>query len=471
MKHYGFAGRNFQFPGQGLAVGEDCDCGSGILHGIVVDIDCCRISLKSEKMDAQNQNTVWSELYRQGDFDSLVIKAMPVLVMNASATRWFLRVFAIGSYIFRLHPETVEQIKEYADDGNPYAQYAMGRILVFKQPNVGPDLPAKMYLEAASRSGLPEAMVAIAQALHYGDFGPMNWTLGHKYEQAAIDLGSEFGAQYFTQEIINGMHGLPQNPEQALQFCEMYIENGKEKYGESEVDPRWYYLKGCAEQTLYGWAHGGESFSIAADKGFIHAYIDYAISQSHNDEGVIVDRDAYDRWVKDGAEHGESTCINELATALWNTIGDVPEDEREAIFDEVVKLRYEAMRLGSGEAAEATGDMMTDGEIMSEAFQMYCKGVVFNNMSCCEKAYAMMVDGSVDYPSLLRDFVALRGARLGSQLLIEAVVTAYHEGRLQYYASEIEERYLPDTETGSQSDDDPDPDDLPDDDGRFDAYV
>lgn len=103
-----------------------------------------------------------------------------MLGTDDSATRWFVRIFAAGCNMYRISPETVEGIRDYADQGNPYAQFAMARYLVTTQPDDNPDCRAKQYLEMAHKQGLPEATAAVAQSLHYGDFGPMNWELGHK---------------------------------------------------------------------------------------------------------------------------------------------------------------------------------------------------------------------------------------------------------------------------------------------------
>ncbi|MBR7129214.1 MAG: hypothetical protein IKD05_02945, partial [Tidjanibacter sp.] len=59
---------------------------------------------------------------------------------------------------------------------------------------------------------------------------------------------------------------------------------------------------------------------------------------------------------------------------------------------------------------------------------------------------------------------AVEGARLGSEFLMRQVVGRYKSGQLTDWAAEIEQYYLP---VVAAMDDE----DLPDDDGRYDAYA
>lgn len=394
-------------------------------------------------MNAQNQGSVWGEMYRTGEYDTLVRSALPLLGTDGYATRWFMRMFAVTTPIFFLSPETIEQVRAYANGGEPHAQFAMGRYLVTKQPSDDSDNPAKKYFEISQRQGLPEATVALAQAAHYGDFGPRNRDFGDKMLNVAIDKGCDLACQYFIKEVIFGLHNMPANPEQALQFCNMFIETRTKEYGMDEVDPRWYYLKGCAEQTLYGWTHGGESFRMAADRGYITAYMDLSIARSHNDAGQLVNQEELMAGLREGAEHNCRECLAELATTLWNNNGEGLGVEKDEVFNQVSNLLYKAETLGSGAAARKIGDLTAESGNMEMAFRYYCRGTVYNSMPCCELAFAMMYDETVGQPLWFRDYVALRGARLGSELLKEQVVLAYREGRLNRYATEIEEDYIP----------------------------
>ena len=55
-------------------------------------------------MNTQNQDSAWSEMYRKGDLDALIQGALPMLGTDDSATRWFVRIFAVGCNMYRISP-------------------------------------------------------------------------------------------------------------------------------------------------------------------------------------------------------------------------------------------------------------------------------------------------------------------------------------------------------------------------------
>jgi hypothetical protein len=85
--------------------------------------------------------------------------------------------------------------------------------------------------------------------------------------------------------------------------------------------------------------------------------------------------------------------------------------------------------------------------------------------------YAMAVQGLLHSPQegrKIADLCAIKGARCGSRMMLRATVEAYYDGRLQGFASEIEEYYIPVyTLLGGEEDDE---EDYDQDDGRYDAW-
>ena len=69
----------------------------------------------------------------------------------------------------------------------------------------------------------------------------------------------------------------------------------------------------------------------------------------------------------------------------------------------------------------------------------------------------------------LKEYIAICGARLESQKLINAVVEAYKHGHLTEFAAEIEQYYLP--AYAPDFEEEMEDEELPDDDGRYDAFV
>ena len=68
-----------------------------------------------------------------------------------------------------------------------------------------------------------------------------------------------------------------------------------------------------------------------------------------------------------------------------------------------------------------------------------------------------------------KGYIAICGARLESQKLINAVVEAYRHGRLTEFAAEIEQYYIP--AYAPDFEEEMEEEELPDDDGRYDAFV
>ena len=118
----------------------------------------------------------------------------------------------------------------------------------------------------------------------------------------------------------------------------------------------------------------------------------------------------------------------------------------------------------------------------------YEEGIKQDSASCMEKLWKMMHKHEIDKPIDFVDQVALWGARHESKLLLAEVIVAKQEGRLSEFADEIEKYYEPifdapeftldndeDWQTAIDDlladPDDPNPDDYPDDDGRFDAWA
>ena len=117
---------------------------------------------------------------------------------------------------------------------------------------------------------------------------------------------------------------------------------------------------------------------------------------------------------------------------------------------------------------------------MSKAWAWYEKASERRNVYALEKMFAMIKHGKVKHSQEEADEIALKGARLDSKYLLAEAVIAFTQGRLQEHADEISRYYEPifDSEDffdgWSAPDNDAwvhiDDDDLPDDDGRFDAY-
>lgn len=128
----------------------------------------------------------------------------------------------------------------------------------------------------------------------------------------------------------------------------------------------------------------------------------------------------------------------------------------------------------------ALGDIYREGLYHVEpdpakAWAYYEEGSKLNSVKCYERMHEMLrcneyVPETEDIQETM-DLCALYGARLHSKLLIVEAVHAYQHGRLEQFASEMEEYHIPAYE--AIPDDEPldDDDEWLDDDGRYDAWA
>jgi TPR repeat protein len=147
------------------------------------------------------------------------------------------------------------------------------------------------------------------------------------------------------------------------------------------------------------------------------------------------------------------------------------EEAQKAEATEAIKAEVEkSLAWGCGEAALFLGDAYYDAtcgfeEDLARAFSYYAKGAILGSADCYGRMYEMIVAEEVEgYSQDFADHCAISAARLGSQDMMRRVVAIYKSGRLTDFASEIEQYYLPVVEAM-------DDDDMPDDDGRYDAYA
>ena len=111
-------------------------------------------------------------------------------------------------------------------------------------------------------------------------------------------------------------------------------------------------------------------------------------------------------------------------------------------------------------------DFLAQEENLARAFSYYAKGAILGSADCYERMYEMVVAEEIEgnYSQDFADNCVLEATRLGSQDMMRQVVAIYKAGRLTDFAAEIEQYYLPVVEAM-------DDDDMPDDDGRYDAYA
>ena len=406
-------------------------------------------------------------LMSQCRFDDLVQTA---LTDDSEAAQIYLsRVFYTRCSIFMLSPDTIEQVKQAADKGNAYAQFAYGRHLIVTNPNEQSKDLSLEYFGKAQQQGLPDAIAAISEAWRYGDFGIVDHSKAKQAVNQALQLRSEYAA--FSQ-LKTMVLGDDDQLEKALIVIDALIELNAQREMPFAL---WHYFKGVAHCTMGDIEEAEKHLTFACNQGNIDAWLERAVNAGGFDEnGDIADNEAYIKALREGAEHHNPECRTLLAWDAVLQFDEHPSQERtpqlaQTIIDEL----QQCTRYGSKTACELLGDIYLNGWLQLSpdvdlAWRWYAQSAIWHCDTAYEKMYEMVHDHLKDVEQDFSDMLAISGARLGSKRLLAATVIAYTHGRLTEYASEIEQYYEPIF-------DDPaftlDTDDAPDDDGRYDAWV
>lgn len=431
------------------------------------------IALRMEKLAIPKSLPSWSEMYKKSSFNALVFNALPHLNEITDAKKWFLRTCSVMGNMFLLQPVVVNAIKESAESGNPCSLFAYGRYHLCTQPDVNStDIAIKCFIKACSK-GLAEAAVALSMAWDYGETGMVDREKSKVLLTEALNKGCEYAGEYQIRKMVYGLCGARKDPEKAIGICEKLIAEQMLESGKSEVNPLWFYYLGTAKQMLYGWSHGADELQTAACAGVIMAYGDLAIAVSYDDNENLVDKSAYKAAIIQGTVKRDHFCSYLLAIAKVEDFNNMSVFNQTIASKQLIIDLEKAYKLGSNSAAEEIGDIYFYGkygieEDNEKAFEYYAKGALYNSPSCCEKMFDMIHDHYIDKQQEFTDMIALKGARLGSEKLLNETVMAYTYGRLTEFASEIEQIYIP---VFDKENDDDYNDDTVDDDGRFDAYV
>lgn len=410
-------------------------------------------------------------LMSQCRFDDLVQTA---LTDDSEAAQIYLsRVFYTRCSIFMLSPDTIEQVKQAADKGNACAQFAYGRHLIVTNPNEQSKDLSLEYFGKAQQQGLPDAIAAISEAWRYGDFGIVDHSKAKQAVNQALQLRSEYAA--FSQ-LKTMVLGDDDQLEKALIVIDALIELNAQREMPFAL---WHYFKGVAHCTMGDIEEAEKHLTFACNQGNIDAWLERAVNAGGFDEnGDIADNEAYIKALREGAEHHNPECRTLLAWDAVLQFDEHPSQERtpqlaQTIIDEL----QQCTRYGSKTACELLGDIYLNGWLQLSpdvdlAWRWYAQSAIWHCDTAYEKMYEMVHDHLKDVEQDFSDMLAISGARLGSKRLLAATVIAYTHGRLTEYASEIEQYYEPIFDDPAFTlDTDDAPDDAPDDDGRYDAWV
>ena len=382
-----------------------------------------------------------------------------------------MRNFLSNIYVRNLSYEQVHEIYEKADEGNPQACFQKALVLLVLRDEDDWAKSAHKLLLKAKAGGVIDAEAVIADMIRYGELEKSDFARAKKLLDKSLAKGSEFAAKYHIENLLYGLCGTVEDPEAALEFIDKLLAKSD--------NPMWYYYKGLAIERTDCLSAAKEWYNKALEWGVAEAIADYATAVGFDDEYELEDQDAYEKILDEGCKINNpmSKYLKaRLQGARWYDLPDENDEEKEELLDDILDNLESAATLGLAEASlwlghiykEGLYDLETDIE---QAWAWYEDGAQFRSGECYEAMYAMAVQGLLHSPQegrKIADLCALKGARCGSRMMLRATVEAYYDGRLQGFASEIEEYYIPVyTLLGGEEDDE---EDYDEDDGRYDAW-
>lgn len=371
----------------------------------------------------------------------------------------FLRIANHKNHIINLLDD-IDKIRELADGGNPYMQYAYARLHDVLALEADSANIYEKYYTLAMEAGIADARMQLAFSWRDCDFGEVDLRRFRNYMEQALEEGSERAAQYKLHEIIFGSDGVKSDPENALHIIDRYLKECVD-----EPDPYFYRLMAMAEEKLGMKEEAAADYQTATQKGDSESFFYLAILTCCNDEGNVLDYERFSEIMGQGQDAGAASAYLETSMLISPEAFDTMDDDTKA---QVSKLLVEQLVLsssmGDGDAAYFLGSYYEDGmygleQDYGKAWQLYAEGATKRSAYGYESLSRMILEDGTAPENYGEEFgyeCAYRAYVLGCDTL-ETLIRGYKNGFLTHHAAVIEEFYLPryEQELGNEDYDEP----------------
>ena len=370
-----------------------------------------------------------------------------------------------------VNPDDMDVLDELAQAGDPVACYKLAKVDLayrFEQDSVD---TAYGLLKKAQAGGVVEADVEIALMYFRGEIEPYNPKEGERLLMSALEKKNEYAAYVYLMNLIFGRYGYSVEIDLADRTLDALMAQSD--------NPYWFRLKGDTQLAMNNIREAEEWYKKAVDGGVVDAYSDLAIVRGLDDGGEIADWDVYTSTIEEGADKGDMLSLHFMTLNLCSAYDEIdPDDkeERDSCRESIIEC-LECCNIDM--SYKLLGDIHREGRYgvtvdYLKAWEYYEKGARFNMASCYEKMHDMLrckeVTGENSEETMY--VYALLGARLQSKRMIVETVEAYKRGHLTQFAAEIEMYHIPAYNAIPDDEElDDDEDELPDDDGRYDAWA
>ena len=359
----------------------------------------------------------------------------------------FLRRFRTKVRVIRLTEDDVAELRRFAEKGDPFAEYGLGRWLYLKVPTDSAISEAEQLFLSAKES-VPDALAAYAMMWRYGETkeNMMDLEESDKLLKAALKQGSERAAQQLASDRIFGS------------FCEAEPEKVateiEQRLSESdECDPQWHSLLAFAYEQLGRNDDAISQYDVSIARGQVDDYF-YQAFLYHQRGNVAL----HDSLMSKGIVEGSGLCCIYQADMDEEDFNQLSNYERRLLHERVEANLRIGLKRSEGWCAYYLW-YLTYNRLLAfygdEAkWSFYLKrGVQLANTNCMVKMAQLAEDGEWPEPMSDNDIAELwlRAARYcpedidalrGLRHVSNSAFLLRHKDELEHYWQPQFERIL-----------------------------
>lgn len=352
-----------------------------------------------------------------------ITENLPAAAEGGKAAVRFLSILRRPN-VFLLDEDTIATLRKKADEGDIHALYAIGLYHRYVIPEKDSLMKAEDIFKEAYAKGIADAGVRLADIYSEGTNDRVDYDLVERLIQEAYEKGSALAEMDKVLRMDN---------EKALSRLDELIER------DGEDNLNWQKEKAFILMKTKGLSAGAGIILELAEKGVRHAWKDYVLTITHNDDLTFISDEMYYKYIGMLKERPdmEDSALMAIVAMDMKCNNDIEDDE-------YVSLMEDAFRLGSDSAACHLGDYYMEKKDNQTAWTWWEKGGARSEINCIERMLKSAISGTTGKSEEEIDHLALRGVRLGSEYSLYRVGEAFKKGRLAKYKKEIAAYHMKD---------------------------
>ena len=348
--------------------------------------------------------------------------------------------------------DILDSIRFDAENGDPWMGYTYARYHDAVMPDTNSLQIATDYYDAAIKQGIVDALVFEALCWRNGEYGVINPRKYHELCDKALDEGSLRAAMQIAVDRIYGINGYEADPQGVINGLLPYIESCDADG--MHYDPHFIHLVGQAYEQLGDREKAAQWYDRALEAGDPKACYPLSLLRGYDEDGNVVDIDAYSEVMERGRAIYVPTAYMEVTLAMTQDFYDEASEQDQQQYYEMIKDELElAADMGERMADYVLALYYLHGifgfeQNYSEAFSWAARGALLRDDGSYGILADMVRDGIApgNRTTEFQHYCELQALRYGSNDYLERVVDAYKHGYLTDYAAEIEQYYLPQLE-------------------------